>query len=79
MGSQPEQGGNIHASVLPFPCGIPQAFMEILPEMKAESSICCFNQILNLTPSAKNLGYRIDVKRGTGPGGKRKRRPLSRL
>lgn len=45
--------------------------MEILPEMKAESSICCFSQILNLTPSAKNLGYRIDVKWGTAARSRR--------
>lgn len=55
MGCQAEHGRNIHVCVLPFPHGIPQALMEILLEMKAESTICCFNQILNLTPSDKPL------------------------
>lgn len=53
MGSQPEHGRIIRVSVLPFPCGIPQALMEILLQMKAESSMYCFNQILNLTSSDK--------------------------
>lgn len=58
-GSQPEHSRNIHASVLPFPCAIPQALMEILIEMKAEFSVCCFNQILNLTPSDKTSNVKL--------------------
>ena len=48
--------------------------MEILPELKAEASICCCNEILNLTPSDKNLGYRVDVKQGTLAGSKRQKK-----
>ena len=48
--------------------------MEILPEVKAEASICCCDEILNLTPSDKNLGYRVDVKQGTLAGSKRQKK-----
>lgn len=48
------------------PCGVPQALVEILPEVKAEASICCCNEILNLTPSDKNLEYRVDKTGDTG-------------
>lgn len=73
-GSQPEHGGIIRVSVLPFPCGIPQALMEILLKMKAESSICCFNHILNLTPSDKPSGMELiqSVGHWPSPGGKEK-------
>lgn len=48
--------------------------MEIVPEVKAEASICYYNEILNLTPSDKNLEYRVDVEQGTLVGSKRQKK-----